>query len=106
MNRPVTRNCDMKLIVSVWKNFHKKHFVEFIHLCMGACELDIPDSLKCMGGDCNELPGTESIRRVRQKFQQHGNYLPTDPKVIDERRKKIKVVQKDIRNWYEKDRVE
>jgi len=33
----------------------------------------------------------ETVRRVRQKIQESGLYLPTDPKVLEKRRKLAKI---------------
>jgi len=85
--------------VSVWKNFHKDNMIEFIKLCIKVCELDQPDNMNFYRGDYNELPSMESIRRVRQKFQENGKFMPTDPKVAEDRKRNIPRVQKDLRDW-------
>jgi len=39
----------------------------------------------------------ETIRRTRQKLQEQGKYLPTDPQVLKRRRKLAKMMRKVIR---------
>jgi hypothetical protein len=33
----------------------------------------------------------ESVRRIRQKIQEEGRYLPTDPEILEKRRKLAKI---------------
>lgn len=89
-HKPISRNCDMKLCISVWKNFHRNHFFNYVAKCMTHLEVDVPLTLRAMKGDMDSLPSMESIGRVRRKFQENGEYMPTDPKVYVERQKKIK----------------
>jgi hypothetical protein len=42
-----------------------------------------------------EFPQQESITRTRRKWNEQGKYLPTDPKVIEHRRKR----QRAVRDW-------
>ena len=88
-NKEVTRNDDMLLVLSVWKNFHRNDFTSYIRLCMNSMEMDIRHVFQGVRGEYKNLPSMESIRRVRQKFQENGEYLPTDPKVTKERGRKI-----------------
>jgi len=40
---------------------------------------------------------TETIRRMRQKIQEEGRYLPTDPKVLKRRRKLYELYRRAIK---------
>lgn len=59
---PITRNCDVELLIRVLQQFH-----------------GVGDSVKL--SDLSTLPSFESIRRMRQKFQEQGLFAPTDEKV-------------------------
>ena len=95
---PVTQEDDTSLVMSVWKNFHREAYCDFIY--RGLLILDIPrpqelsDSMseKTFG----DLPSFESIRRVRQKLNEQGYYLPSD-EVMKQRGRKVKEVQEDLR---------
>ena len=76
------RNCDKCLIWHVWEEVDKLQFM--------------PDKDKK-----HSLTSSESIRRVRQKLQELGLWIPTDPEVI----KKRNIKKQAISDWvvnYEK----
>lgn len=67
---PITRNCDKVLQALIMRDIYGiRTFAEYV-----------------ASPNCIAL---ESIRRVRQKIQAKGELLPTDPKVLEERFKKV-----------------
>lgn len=99
-NRPATKEDDMLLIISVWKNFYKEAFCDFLHKSLTTMEVEPPQELiRKMGSDrMSDLPQAESIRRVRQKFNEEGKYLPSE-KVMKQRGREVAKVQEEIREW-------
>lgn len=83
-NRPNTRNSDKLLWISVCYNYYNlgirfpiQNLEEFHDLIM-------------------IYPGEDAIKRFRAQFNAKGLYWPTDPKVIKERRLKVKEVKEDL----------
>lgn len=74
---PEARNSDITLTILVWQRYY-------------SVEQSI--DLKSL----YYLPTQESIKRVRAQFNQHGQYLPTDPKVAKARGMKIAEVRADL----------
>lgn len=93
INRIGTRGDDMILALSVWKNFYRSDFEQLIKLSLGALEIDLPTFLQQKtSGDMNKLPSFESCRRLRQKFNEKGLYLPSDENILKRRGKRSEVV--------------
>lgn len=66
---PATRNSDMYLVLSVWKNFHKKKLIDFIYVATKSLGKDPSDWMISERDDLRDLPNFESIRRTRAKIQ-------------------------------------
>jgi len=98
--RAGTREDDMLLTISVWKNFYKEAFCDFLWVGLRQMEIDPPGDLlkKLNNKRMSDLPSTESIRRSRQKFNEEGKYLPCQ-KVQKARGREVPKVQEDIRGW-------
>ena len=86
-NRPNTREDDTLLALSVWKNFYRSDFENLLIFSLKSLEIDFPHIFKTAGGDMNKLPSFESCRRLRQKFNEQGLYLPEDETVLKRRGK-------------------
>lgn len=71
------RNDDLWLILNIWKS--KQQIRLFIPY----------DKL-------NTMISPETIRRVRQKIQSEGRFLPTDEKVINRRKKREQIFRKEM----------
>ena len=65
---PHTRNCDLHLISKYMKEFHAINRLD--EWAARATEVKV---------------SFESIRRVRQKLNEQGLYLPTDPEILEQR---------------------
>ena len=79
---PNTRNSDLYLII-----LYLRYFTE-----LGKYIKYIPyDVIKKYDGI------TETIRRMRQKIQEEGRYLPTDPEVLKRRRKLYELYRRAIK---------
>jgi hypothetical protein len=79
---PYTRNSDKKLIIKYWEIVDKismNSIDEFLH------------------GFMVKATNPESIRRARQLIQEEGKYLPTDPTVLERRRKKQYLMKESIK---------
>lgn len=81
---PVARDSDRRLILAVWEHY--------------GLVLTREQRAKFM-----DTPSTESIRRTRQKFQEHGMYLASE-RINEARYKKFKNVRANI-NSAEPDEV-
>jgi hypothetical protein len=97
-NREATREDDTLLVMSVWKNFHRSDFMHFINRSLRALEVPLPHEISGQTGDMGHLPSFESIRRLRQKFNEAGEYLPSD-KTMRKRGRKVEQVVDDIRDF-------
>lgn len=84
------------LMLSVWKNFYRQEFECFIKMCLQSMELTVPDCLVHASKRFENLPSSESCRRVRQKFNQQDMYLP-DPKTVKGRGRKRQHVLEFVR---------
>ena len=75
-----TRNCDIELMLEVWRNFYPEH------VCYdGTEEMIFTSSL-------DHLPRLDHITRVRRMIQMDkGKFLPTDWKVAKARRIEMSV---------------
>jgi len=71
---PDTRNSDILLTRAVWWEYHNSSIFE--HNGRKAVHLD----------DLMDLPREDHIKRLRAKLNEAGKYLPTDEKVIKQRR--------------------
>jgi len=76
-----TRNSDKALILTLWWYFHRDKF-----------QRDEQGNNWMKIDDYFELENTETIRRMRQKFQEDGMYL-SDKQIAEERAKKAKGVR-------------
>ena len=76
---PSARNSDLYLAILYFRKFTELgKYIDYI-----------PYSL------IKKYDGTfESVRRARQKIQEEGRYLPTDPEVLKKRRKLEKIYRK------------
>lgn len=54
----------------------------------------------------NSIPPAESYRRCRQKFNSEGKYLPTNPKVLERRKRKEKTMKVYFAKLKEKDNIQ
>jgi len=100
-NRPATKEDDMLLILSVWKNFYHQEFCDLLHTGLKTLSFEVPRELDRQLGRArmSDLPSTESIRRVRQKFNQEDKYLPSE-EVMRLRRREAPKVQEELRRWH------
>jgi len=93
INRKGTRGDDMILALTLWKNFHRSDFENLLKISLTALEIDLPRLLQEKStGNMGKLPSFESCRRLRQKFNENGQYLPDDETVL-KRRGKISEVR-------------
>jgi len=83
---PDARNSDRKLIVWLWWYFHGNRF-----------EKQEDGELWIRARDVFDFESTETIRRIRQKFQEAGQYQ-SDKQIAEERAKKAKGVRFTINN--------
>jgi len=76
-HRPATRDCDMYLIMSVWKNYHRNQYIDFLMRSMKSLDEEVPIWMKMSErSSMHDLPSPESIRRTRQKIQnEEGRWL-------------------------------
>ena len=80
---PNARNSDLYLIILYFRYFTELgKYIKYIPY----------DIIKKYDGI------TETIRRMRQKIQEEGRYLPTDPEVLKKRRKLYELYKKAIMN--------
>ncbi len=86
VNKPKTREDDTILALSVWKYFHEEDYKHLLYVSLKSLHIDIPSLLTLMpGSHMNKLPSFESCRRLRQKFNEAGQYLPEDKAVLKRR---------------------
>jgi len=83
--QPETRNCDKELMIGVWKAFYKRFLYEDQWVSLA---------------HITELPGLDSIARIRRKVQEAGDYLPTDEKIARRRAQQALKVRKNIHTPY------
>ena len=80
-HKEATRDNDLYLVISVWKNFHKKAFVDFLlKSTISLGEVD-PPWMRAQATNMNDLPSFESIRRTRQKIQNEEGKFPPSAEV-------------------------
>lgn len=92
LHKPKTREDDTILALSVWKYFHEEDYKHLLFLSLKSLHIDIPTLLTVLpDSHMDKLPSFESCRRLRQKFNEKGLYLPEDETVL-QRRGKIKHV--------------
>jgi len=75
---PNTANSDVQLTFSVIHEFHNSHIKQIDGKWWTSCEIQ------------KEIR-EDHIKRIRAKFNEEGKYLPTDPRVIKQRRLKEQV---------------
>jgi len=89
-NYPSSRNCDELLWWLVLKIFHKDVYDAFRKAAhKGYIPMDV----------LKKVPKFESITRARRQFNERGLYLPTDPEVLERRRRGEKVWRKAMARW-------
>jgi len=72
--KPATRNSDIELTIAIWKEYYGQRIV----LSKSGVELI---RLK----DLFDLPREDNVKRIRAKFNELGEYLPTSPEVLKQR---------------------
>jgi len=92
--KPLTRNDDMLLVISVWKNFYRSDFIDFLLWSVKALEEE-PSVWMQKGGNIKNLPSFESIRRTRQKIQNEEGKYKASPEIEDSRRK----AESNVKEW-------
>lgn len=96
---PQTKGNDNYLVMSVWKNFYRNDYLDFVKQSLKALNRrDLSDEVETDDGNLHKLPSFESIGRVRRKFNEVGLFLPSD-ETMRQRGRKIAQVQDDIRNF-------
>ena len=98
---PATREDDALLIISVCKNFYRDAFCHYLVMSVRALGMEAPTDLEdgWRSGSYKDLPSSETITRIRRKFNNEGMYLPTDPKVMKSRGLKVKEFQEFNRDF-------
>ena len=95
IKEPETRNSDMLLWLTVCKMFHNENLSAYSRVVGDL----LGDHLMTHYGDISKmksLPSTESVRRNRQWFNEHGHYFPTDPEVLKQRKLSVARYKKDL----------
>ena len=82
---PECRNSDIKLFNAVIYEFpvYNKYLLKDV-----TGEMQKPLAVNLI--DLYNLPKASDVERIRRKFNEKGQYLPTDPAVTEERRKNEK----------------
>ncbi len=97
-----TREDDSLLIISVLSSFYKYHFMDLLARSMVNLGLPVPFIIRKENrenGHYKKLPSSETITRIRRKFNNEGKYLPKNPDVLRNRGFKIKEFQEFNRNF-------
>jgi len=92
-----TRECDMQLVMTVWAEFYPEESNSFVVELRAKIGGYIP-YVQPNAASISNLPSFESIRRVRQKFNEEGLYLPSE-ETQRKRGRKTPEVQEDLREW-------
>lgn len=92
-HRPTTRGDDHILTLVLWKNFYRRDYEDMIIKCLQSIQAPVPISLGRDDGDMGKLPSFESCRRLRQKFNENGLYLPTDKTILKRRGKTPEILE-------------
>ncbi len=84
---PETRNSDIKLTLNIWV----KYFPKQIKFVEGERYIKLKDLYS--------LPREDNVKRIRAKFNERGDYLPTNPEVLKQRGLKEKEWKQDMLNF-------
>lgn len=82
-NFPETRNSDVKLTNCIWVKFFNSYLLKVEDYCSNGLS-QIHYAVKLT--DLYEIPREDHIKRYRARFNERGLYLPTDEKVLKQRK--------------------
>ena len=94
-HHPETRNSDIELTLAIWREYYP----EKVHRSLKGVEV-----IKTK--DLFTLPREDNVKRYRAKFNEAGEYLPTNEEILKRRGLKAKEWRQDMRDFSTVDKTE